>query len=80
MQFPYRIKIMFSKSSQKLKVIQYVNAFMLNSVKEKYAKWNVERSGEFLGIELAFADRADAIHFRLGFNIDDEKISCQNFS
>jgi len=85
MQYPYRIKIMFSDTTKKLEVIQYINRFMVHSCKDKYEKWNIssrydDSTRGFKGIEIAFSSNKDAVHFRLGYQSDSEKIICENFS
>lgn len=82
MKYPYRIVIKYGTKTPKLATIQYVNHFLNHDALGEYEKWNVVDSlmngGHLKGIEIGFADKRDAIHFKLGFNQDGQEISSKN--
>lgn len=85
MQYPYRVTVQFDEKIDKITTIKYINNFMIHHVTGDYTKYNILKKtdsfrSEFVGIEVAFSQANDAIHFRLGFPADGEKISSKNLS
>lgn len=75
MQYPFRVKVEFNKNQPKLATIQKLNHFLNHDAVGKWERYNIMRTVDydrvFTGIELAFADQRDAVHFKLGFNNDE---------
>lgn len=80
MKYPYRIKLMFGEKSDKLKVIRQINHFINHTSKGEIDKWNIQKNYKYLGVELAFTNKEDAVLFKLGFANDEEKLESISFA
>lgn len=80
MQYPFRVEVYFNETLDKFKMIQKINRFMLHEVSGDYKKVNINQRrdnafySEFVGVEVMFANHADAVLFKLGFEDNGERI------
>jgi hypothetical protein len=82
MKYPYRVKVFFDpdQKTNKIQTVIKLNTFLNHQCIGDYEKWNIMKrdvgsySSEYVGIELGFEQNQDAVHFKLGFISDGEKI------
>lgn len=89
MKYPFRVKVFFDKKGKtsKIATIMKLNQFLNHEAIGEYEKYNMTVKEDldhftattFAGIELAFANHVDAVHFKLGFITDGEEIRSDSF-